>query len=50
MVIIFCDFLMFYQISFSLQLKPSVIIGNKHDICELPYELLNNLKPKILGN
>ena len=38
MVIIFCDFLMFYQISFSLQLKPSVIISNKHGICELPHE------------
>ena len=50
MVIIFCDFLMFYQISFSLQLKPSGIISNKHGICELPHELLNNLKPKLLGN
>ena len=32
MVIIFWDFLMFYQIFLSPQVKESVIIGNKHGI------------------
>ena len=32
MVIIFWDFLMFYRISFSPQVKQSVIISNKHGI------------------
>ena len=49
MVIIFRDFLMFGHIFLS-QMKRSVIISNKHGIYELPLELPNDLKLKILGN
>ena len=49
LVIIFWDFLMFYQIFFSPQVKRSVIINNKHDIYELPHELRNDLRLRILG-
>ena len=38
MDIIFWDFLMFYQIFFSPQVKWCVIISNKHGIFELPHE------------
>ena len=44
LVIIFWDFLMFYQIFLSPQVKRIVIISNKHGIYELPYELQNELK------
>ena len=44
MVIIFLDFLMFYQIFLSPQVKQIVIISNRHGIYELPHELPNNLK------
>ena len=38
------DFLMFYQISVSLQAKRCTIISNKHGMYELPHEFLNNLR------
>ena len=50
MVIIFLDFLMFDQIFFSLTVKKSVIISNKHGIYELSHELPNDLGFRILGN
>ena len=39
LAIIFSDFLMFYQIFLSPQVKLIVIISNKHGIYELPHEL-----------
>ena len=48
--IIFWDFLMFYQIFFSPQVKRLAIITYKHGIYELPQELPNDLRLKILGN
>ena len=50
MVIIFWDLLMFYQIFLSPQVKQSVIISNKLGIYELPHELPNDLRLRILGN
>ena len=41
---------MFEQIFFSSQVKQSVIISNNHDIYELPHELLNNLRLRVLAN
>ena len=49
-VVIFSDFLMFYQIFLSLQVKQIVIISNKHGIYEFPRELPNDLRLSILGN
>ena len=49
MDLIFRDFLMFYEVFFSPQVKQSVIITNKHGISELPHELANNLRHRILG-
>ena len=40
--IVFLDFLMFYQILVSPQVKQSTIITYKHGVYDLPYEL-----PKI---
>ena len=34
----------------SPQVKGSVIISNKYGIYELPHELLNDLRLRILGN
>ena len=48
--IIFLDFLMFYQIILSQQVKRWAIITYKHGIYELPHELLNDLRVRILGN
>ena len=48
--ILFWDFLILYQIFFSPQVKRSVIISNKHGIYELPHELPNDLRLRILGN
>ena len=48
MDIIFRDFLIFYQIFFSPQVKRSVIISNKHGIYALPHKLPHDLR--ILGN
>ena len=42
--IIFWDFLMFYQIFYSPQVKRMMIISNKHGIYELP----NDLRRRIL--
>ena len=39
----FWDFLIFYQILLSPQVKQSVIISNKHDIDELHHDLSNDL-------
>ena len=49
-VIIFLDFLILYKIFFSPQMIQSVVISDKHGIYELPRELQNNLRPRILGN
>ena len=43
-IFIFWDFLMFYQIFFSPQVKRWAIITYKHDVYELPDELPNNLR------
>ena len=48
--IIFWDFLMFYQIFLSPQEKQWAIISYKHGIYELPHDLRNDLKLRILGN
>ena len=48
--IIFWDFSMFYKIFFSPQVKRWVIITYKHGIYELPHELPNDLRLRILGN
>ena len=39
---------MIYQIFFLPQMKPIAIINNKHGIYELPNELPNDLKLRIL--
>ena len=44
LVIIFWEFLMFYQIFLSPQVKRIVIISNKHGIHELPHEFQNDLR------
>ena len=41
---------MLHQIFFSRQVKRWVIITNKHGIFELPHELPNDLRLRILGN
>ena len=41
---------MFDQIFLSPQVKRSVIISNKYDICELSYQLPNDLRLRKLGN
>ena len=41
---------MFYQIFFSPQVKRCAIITYKLGIYELPHELLNDLRLRILGN
>ena len=48
--VIVWDFLMFYQISLSPQVKQCVIIAYKHGIYELPHELPSDLRLRILGN
>ena len=47
LVIIFWNFLMFYQIFLSPQMKRIVIISDKHGIYELPHELPNDLRLEI---
>ena len=42
MLIIFRDFLKFYQIFLSPQVKQSAIISNKHGTYKLPRELPSN--------
>ena len=41
---------MLYRIFFSPQVKRSVTISNKHSMYELPQELQNDLRFRILGN
>ena len=41
---------MFYHIFISPKVKLSVIISNKHGIYDLPHEMPNDLRRKILGN
>ena len=48
--IILLAFFMYYQIFYSQQVKQYAIITYKHDIYELPHELPNNIKLRILGN
>ena len=49
--IIFSDFLMFYQILFSPQVNSSaIVIVVYHAIYEFPDDLLNDLRPRTLGN
>ena len=50
MMDIFWDFLILYQIFFSLQVKYSVIISNKLGIDELPQELPSDFRLRVLGN
>ena len=50
MEIILGDFLMFYQIFLSRQVKQSPIISNNQGVNELPHELPNDLRLTILGN
>ena len=47
--IIFWDFLMFYQIFLSPQVKRCSIITDKHGIYEFLHDLTNDLKLTILG-
>ena len=44
------EFLMFYQIFLSWQVKWCAIISNKQSVYELPHELPNDLRLRILGN
>ena len=48
--IIFWDFLMFYQIVFSPEVKRCAIITYKYGIYEFSHELPNHLRLGILGN
>ena len=41
---------MFYQIFLSPKVKRFVIITDKHSTYELPHELLNDLRLRIVGN
>ena len=48
--IIFWDFLMFYQIFLSAQVKRSVIVTYKRGIYDMPHEMPHDLRLTILGN
>ena len=48
--LIFCDLLNFYQIFLSPQVKRWAIITYKHGIYDLPHQLPNNLRLRILEN
>ena len=50
MDIIIWNFLILYKIFFLPQVKQSVIISNQHGIYELPHELSDNLRFRILGS
>ena len=50
MEIILWDFLIFYQIFLSLQVKQSAIISIKQGVYELPHELPNDLRLRISEN
>ena len=45
---LFWDYLMFYQIFFSPQVKRCAIITYKHGIYELPHEFPNDLRLRML--
>ena len=44
------DALKFYQMLFSRQIKRTVVIIKKHDICEFLHDLPHDLRPGTLGN
>ena len=48
--IIFWEFLTFYQIFLSPQVTRCAIITHKHGMYDLPHELPNDLRLKILGD
>ena len=48
--VLFWDSLMFHQVFLSPQVKKCAIITYRHAIYELPHELPNNLRLRILGN
>ena len=48
MDVIIWDFLILFQVFYSLQVKGSMIISNKHGTYMLPHELQNDLKIRIL--
>ena len=48
--VLFWDSLIFYQVFLSLQIKRCAIITYRHAIYELPHELPNDLRLRILGN
>ena len=48
--LVFPQINMFYQIFLSPQVKRWAIITYKHGIYELPHELPNELRLRILGN
>ena len=50
MEIILWDILNFYQILLLVQVKRSAIISNKQRVYELPDELPDDLRLRILGN
>ena len=50
MEIILWDFLMFYQIFVSPQVKRNAIISNKQGAYQLTHELPHELRLRILGN
>ena len=50
MEVTFWDFLIIYQIFFSPHVKQSTIISNKHGMYQLPHELPNDLRLRVLGN
>ena len=50
MEIILWDFLMFYQIFLSPQVKQSAIVSNKQGVYELPHELPNDLRLRLIRN
>ena len=50
MVIIFSDYLIFYKIFLSLQVKWNVVISNNNGMYKYPHELLQGLWLRILGH
>ena len=50
MVILISEFLMFHHFFPLAEVKRNMIISNKPGIYELPHELPNGLRLKILGN
>ena len=50
MDIVFGDFLILCQISFSPQVKQTVINSNKYDMYDLSHELPNDVRLTVSGN